>query len=347
MGRIRQWVQCVAALTALAVGTGGVLGPVQATAATAASTTARTTATKSTHKAQKKTKAPVQKKSRTSHARKTARAAPPVLSYGQQQGLRATPDPLSLKSSVALVVDQDTGEVLFSKNPQAVLPIASITKLMTALVVTEAELPLDEVLTITQDDVDVEKRSPSRLRVGTRLTRGEMMHLALMSSENRAAHALGRGYPGGLPAFVTAMNRKAQALEMTGTRYVDPTGLSSANQSNARDLAVLVEAAYEYDLIRTLSTSPEHYVAVGPRELRYRNSNRLVLSPQWSIGLQKTGYIAEAAGCLVMQAELAGRKLIMVLLDSAGHYSRIADAERLRHWLTGDANPATFVLPVS
>jgi D-alanyl-D-alanine endopeptidase (penicillin-binding protein 7) len=143
------------------------------------------------------------------------------------------------------------------------------------------------------------------------------------------------------------MNQKAHALGMDGTRYVDPTGLSSRNQSSARDLAVLVEAAYEYDLIRSLSTSPEHYVAVGPRELRYRNSNRLVLSPQWSIGLQKTGYIAEAAGCLVMQAELAGRKFIMVLLDSAGHYSRIADAERLRHWLTGDINPATFVSPVS
>lgn len=343
MGRIRQWVRFVAALTALAVATGGALAPVPASAATAS----KPATTKSTQKTQKKKKAPVKKKSRTSHTRKAVRAAPPVLSYGQLQGLRATPDPLSLKSSVALVVDQDTGKVLFSKNPQAVLPIASITKLMTALVVTEAELPLDEVLTVTQDDVDVEKHTSSRLRVGTRLTRGEMMHLALMSSENRAAHALGRSYPGGLPAFISAMNHKAQTLGMEGTRYVDPTGLSSRNQSNARDLAVLVEAAYEYDLIRALSTSPEHYVAVGPRELRYRNSNRLVSSPQWSIGLQKTGYIAEAAGCLVMQAELAGRKFIMVLLDSAGHYSRIADAERLRHWLTGDANPATFALPVS
>ncbi len=343
MGRIRQWVRFVAALTALAVATGGALAPVPASAATAS----KPATTKSAQKTQKKKKAPVKKKSRTSQTRKTVRAAPPVLSYGQLQGLRATPDPLSLKSSVALVVDQDTGKVLFSKNPQAVLPIASITKLMTALVVTEAELPLDEVLTVTQDDVDVEKHTSSRLRVGTRLTRGEMMHLALMSSENRAAHALGRSYPGGLPAFISAMNHKAQTLGMEGTRYVDPTGLSSRNQSNARDLAVLVEAAYEYDLIRALSTSPEHYVAVGPRELRYRNSNRLVSSPQWSIGLQKTGYIAEAAGCLVMQAELAGRKFIMVLLDSAGHYSRIADAERLRHWLTGDANPATFALPVS
>jgi D-alanyl-D-alanine endopeptidase (penicillin-binding protein 7) len=344
MGRIRHWARCVVALTALAVGTGGMLAPGQVTAATAA----KTSTAKSTQQAQKKKKkAPAKKTSKKPQTRKAARAAPEVLSYGQRQGLRTTPDPLSLKSSVALVVDQDTGEVIFSKNPQAVLPIASITKLMTALVVTEAELPLDEVLTVTQDDVDVEKHTSSRLRVGTRLTRGEMMHLALMSSENRAAHTLGRSYPGGLPAFVKAMNQKALALGMDGTRYVDPTGLSSRNQSSARDLAVLVEAAYEHDLIRTLSTSPEHYVAVGPRELRYRNSNRLVLSPQWSIGLQKTGYIAEAAGCLVMQAELAGRKLIMVLLDSAGHYSRIADAERLRHWITGDDNPATFASPVS
>ena len=340
MARIKQWVQCVAALTALAVGTGGALVPASATAATAS----KAAPAKSTQKGQKKTT--TGKTRRTSQARKTKHVAPPP-SYGQRLGLHATSDPLDLKSSVALVVDQDTDEVIFSKNPQAVLPIASITKLMTALVITEAHQPLDEVLTVTQDDVDTEKGSHSRLRVGTRLTRGEMMHLALMSSENRAAHALGRSYPGGLPAFVQAMNRKALDLGMTGTRYVDPTGLSSANQSSASDLALLVKAAYEYDLIRTLSTSPEHFVAVGPRELRFRNSNSLVRSPDWSIGLQKTGYITEAGRCLVMQAELGGRKLIMVLLDSAGRYSRVADAERLRHWLTADINAASFVRPAS
>ncbi|MBX3618387.1 MAG: D-alanyl-D-alanine endopeptidase [Rhizobacter sp.] len=254
-------------------------------------------------------------------------------SYGQIHGLHAATDPLALKSSVALVMDQDTNEVLFSKNSGAVLPIASLTKLMTALVVTEAKLPLDEVLTITQDDVDTEKWSSSRLKVGTQLTRGEMLHLALMSSENRAAHALGRFYPGGLDAFVAAMNRKAGELGMSDTRYVEPTGLSSHNQSSARDLATLVKAAHHYALIRELSTSPEYEVAVGRRQLQFHTTNRLVLSPRWDIGLQKTGYISEAGRCLVMQAKLAGRQLIMVFLDSAGKYSRIGDAERVRKWV--------------
>jgi len=225
------------------------------------------------------------------------------------------------------------------------LPIASITKLMTALIVTEAEQPLEQVLTITQADVDTLKGSPSRLRVGTRLSRGEMLHLALMSSENRAAHALGRNYPGGVQAFVAAMNRRALELGMTDTRFADPTGLSSGNQSNARDLAVLVKAANANSLIRSLSTSPVLYVAVGPRELYYRNSNRLVFSPQWSIGVQKTGFIREAGRCVVMQAQLADRQLIMVLLDSTGPEARIADAERLRRWITGDDTPATFLPP--
>ena len=213
------------------------------------------------------------------------------------------------------------------------LPIASLTKLMTSLVVVEANQPLDEVLTISEDDVDTEKNSGSRLRVGTELTRGEMLHLALMSSENRAAHALGRHYPGGLPAFVTAMNAKAHGLGMGATRYVEPTGLSSQNQSSATDLARLVNAAYQFPLIRELSISPEHAVAIGHRTLQFRNTNGLVRNPTWDIGLQKTGYISEAGRCLVMQAELAGRKLIMVFLDSAGKYSRQGDAERVRKWV--------------
>jgi len=260
-------------------------------------------------------------------------------SFGQLSGLHATPDALDLKSGVALVLDQDTNEVLFSKNSQAVLPIASLTKLMTALVVTEAKLPLDEVLTVSQDDVDTEKGSRSRLKVGTTLTRGEMLHLALMASENRAANALGRHYPGGLDAFVTAMNRKAGELGMADTRYVEPTGLSSRNQSSARDLAMLVRAAHEHQIIRELSTSVDHQVAVGNRQLQFRNTNGLVRNPTWEIGLQKTGYISEAGRCLVMQAHMAGRKLIMVFLDSAGKYSRIGDAERVRKWIV-DTTPA-------
>jgi len=255
-------------------------------------------------------------------------------SFGQMYGLHGTEDPLELKSSVALVIDQDTDQVLFSKNPQAVLPIASITKLMTAVVVTEAQLPLEEVLTVSQDDVDTEKGSHSRLTVGTQLTRGEMLHLALMSSENRAAHALGRYYPGGLPAFVEAMNRKALELGMAGTHYVEPTGLSSRNQSSAHDLTLLVKAAYEHPIIRELSTSREAQVAIGKRQMQFHSTNGLVRNPSWDIGLQKTGYISEAGRCVVMQAQMAGRRLIMVLLDSAGKYSRIGDAERLRKWLT-------------
>jgi D-alanyl-D-alanine endopeptidase (penicillin-binding protein 7) len=265
-------------------------------------------------------------------------------SFGQLAGLHATPDALDLKSSVALVLDQDTDEVLFSKNSEAVLPIASLTKLMTALVVTEASLPLDETLTVTQEDVDTEKHSGSRLRVGTQLSRGEMLHLALMSSENRAAHALGRHYPGGLDAFVNAMNLKAQALGMADTRYVEPTGLSSRNQSSARDLATLVKTAYTHQIIRDLSTSPEHQVAIGKRQMQFRNTNMLVRNPTWDIGLQKTGYISEAGRCLVMQAQMAGRKLIMVFLDSTGKYSRIGDAERVRKWIS-ETTPVVTAVP--
>lgn len=266
------------------------------------------------------------------------RVEPARPSVGQVLGLHGTDDPLDLKSSVALVLDQDTDEILFSKNPQAVLPIASITKLMTAIVVVEAGLPLNESVLITTDDIDTEKGSRSRLAVGTALSREELLHLALMASENRAAHALGRAYPGGLAAFVDAMNRKAIELGMVDTHYEEPTGLSSRNQSSARDLALLVKAAHGMPLIREMSTSTEYRVYAGERQLQFRNTNRLVNSPFWEIGLQKTGYIAEAGRCLVMQAQLAGRQLIMVFLDSAGRYARLNDAERVRRWLI-DAVP--------
>ena len=260
---------------------------------------------------------------------------PPVphLSFGELAGLRGTPDALDLKSSVALVVDQDTNQVLLRKNDSAVLPIASLTKLMTGLVMSEAQLPLDEMITIDQDDVDTEKHSRSRLKVGTTLSRGELLHLALMSSENRAAHALGRTFPGGISRFVNLMNARATMLGMRDTRYVEPTGLSSANQSSAVDLATLVGVAYNNALVREMSTSPSYELEVGDRLVQFNNTNRLVNSPQWDIGLQKTGYIAEAGQCLVMQARIAGRKLIMVFLDSAGKLSRIGDAERVRRWI--------------
>jgi D-alanyl-D-alanine endopeptidase (penicillin-binding protein 7) len=248
-------------------------------------------------------------------------------------GLHQSGDALDLRSSVALVIDQDTHEVLLRKNDQAVLPIASLTKLMTGLVISDANLSASEMIAITQEDVDTEKGSSSRLAVGSVLSRGDLLHLALMSSENRAAHALGRTYPGGMPSFVKAMNDRAQGLGMVSTRYVEPTGLSSRNQSSATDLAVLVGAAYNVPLLRELSTSPGREVAVGRRTLQYNTTNRLVKSPNWDIGLQKTGYISEAGQCLVMQTKVSGRKLIMVFLDSAGKLSRIADAERVRRWV--------------
>ena len=262
---------------------------------------------------------------------------PAIPSFGQLAGLHSAIDPLALKSSVALVIDQDTREVLFSKNEHAVLPIASLTKLMTGVIITGARLPMDEMITVTQDDVDTEKHSRSRLSVGTTLSRGEMLHLALMSSENRAAHALGRTYPGGMATFVSLMNAKAKMLGMNDTSYAEPTGLSSRNQSSAQDLASLVNAAHGDSVLRELTTSPGYQVAVGSRTLQFNNTNRLVKNPQWDIGLQKTGYINEAGQCLVMQTKIAGRKLIMVFLDSAGKLSRLGDAERVRRWV--ETNP--------
>jgi D-alanyl-D-alanine endopeptidase (penicillin-binding protein 7) len=271
--------------------------------------------------------------SKSSKKRPVAAATPARPSHGQLAGLHATPDELDLRSSVALVIDQETHEVLFQKNQTAVVPIASLTKLMTGIVISEAKLPMDEVITITQDDVDTEKGSGSRLRVGTRLTRGEALHLALMSSENRASHALGRTHPEGLSAFVAMMNAKAQLLGMHATTFVEPTGLSSRNQSSAHDLALLVNAASDDAALRDYSTSHGYQLAMGKHTLKYNNTNRLVKHPEWDIGLQKTGYISEAGQCLVMQARVAGRKLIMVFLDSAGKLSRIADAERVRRWV--------------
>ena len=277
--------------------------------------------------------------------RKKRIIVPATPSYGELAGLHAGQDPLQLKSSVALVMDQDTKEVLLRKNDQAVLPIASITKLMTGLLISEAHLPMDEMITITQADVDTEKGSSSRLAVGTELSRGELLHLALMASENRAAHSLGRTYPGGLANFVALMNEKAQSLGMHDTVYVEPTGLNSKNQSSARDLATLVNFAYGDATVRELTTSSSYQVEVGRRTLQFNTTNRLVKNPAWDIGVQKTGYISEAGQCLVMQAKIAGRKLIMVFLDSVGKLSRIADAERVRHWV--ESSPTLSRTPIA
>ncbi len=295
-------------------------------------------AAKRSAKATKSVRAPSTGKAAVAARRKgIVRTAAPIIpapqSFGQLAGLHAASDPLDLKSSVALVIDQDTREVLFSKNESAVLPIASLTKLMTGLLINEAHLPMDEMITITQDDVDTEKGSRSRLTVGSSLSRGELLHLALMSSENRAAHALGRTYPGGLQTFVGLMNAKARMLGMKDTKYAEPTGLSSHNQSSANDLALLVGAAYAEPTLRELTTSTGYEVDVGRRTLQFNNTNRLVKNPNWDIGLQKTGFINEAGQCLVMQAKIAGRKLIMVFLDSAGKLSRLGDAERVRRWV--------------
>ncbi len=241
---------------------------------------------------------------------------------------------LKLQSSAALVLDQESGEILYGKNATTIAPIASITKLMTAMVVLDANLDPAEKIQITQDDIDLLRGSHSRLRVGAVLTRDELLRLALMSSENRAASALGRSYPGGLDAFVRAMNLKAQLLGMTGSHFDDSTGLSSTNVSTAEDLATLVRAAHNYPQIREYTTSTGYAVHLGGRKpVAFHNTNRLVGSGAWDIGLSKTGFINEAGRCLVMQATLAGRAVIIVLLDSWGKYSRIGDANRIRKWL--------------
>jgi len=240
---------------------------------------------------------------------------------------------LPLHSSVALVVDQQSGEVLLDKNPREVLPIASITKLMTAMVVLDARQRLDEPLRITREDIDTLRHSGSRLRPGVKLTRGEMLQLALMASENRAANALGRHYPGGMPAFVSAMNAKAKMIGMHDSRFVEPTGLSSRNASNGHDLARLVREAWNYPLIRQYSVARSMSVRAGQQSLGYFNTNRLVSTQGWTVGLQKTGYISDAGNCLVMQARIDGRPLIFVLLDANGAMARFGDAQRIRSWL--------------
>ncbi len=239
----------------------------------------------------------------------------------------------ALRSSAALVFDTTHSAVLYSRHSDVAMPIASITKLMTALVVTEAGQPLDEELMVTADDISLGKVSFSRLLPGTRLTRGDLMHLALMSSENRAAHALGRNYPGGVSECVRAMNAKARELGMTSAHFVEPTGLSDENVASPEDLSKLVMAAAKVQTIREYSTDSEHDVQVGRRTMRFHNTDSLVSKADWDIVVQKTGYIAEAGRCLVMQTIIEGRTVVIVLLNSFGKRTRVADAARVRKWV--------------
>lgn len=267
-------------------------------------------------------------------------ATSPALAESQERTARKVKSAMAgqgvpdLKSSAALVIDQDAGRPLFAKNIDHVVPIASITKLMTAMVVIDAGLPLTEHIVISAADKDVIKGTRSRLRIGTVLTRGELLHVALMASENRAAEALSRVFPGGTTAFVAAMNQKAVELGMWRTRFVDATGLSSDNVSTAHDLSKMVAAAYRYPLIRDFTTDTGHTVRVANgQSMDYRNSNRLVSNREWQIGLSKTGYISEAGRCLVMQAKIAGKPVIIVLLDSWGKLTRLGDANRIKRWM--------------
>jgi len=251
-------------------------------------------------------------------------------------------DAPKLKSSAVLIVDAETGEVLYDKNAAAVVPIASITKLMTAVVVLDAGLPLDEPIEISREDLINTRtaRTVTPLNRGMTVTRDDLLRLALMASENRAAAALGRAYPGGLEAFVQAMNETAAELGMSDTRFVEPTGLSSENVSSAADLAKLVIAAKDYPLIREYSTAPSAEVHLGKRNVRFVNTNGLVRNTSWEIAVSKTGFIRQAGRCLVMQANMSARSVVIVLLDSVGKYTRVGDANRIRQWLElGDASP--------
>jgi D-alanyl-D-alanine endopeptidase (penicillin-binding protein 7) len=240
---------------------------------------------------------------------------------------------LAVRSASALVQDQASGVVLYEKNAGAIVPIASITKLMTAMVMLDANLPLAEELTIGKEDVDTIKGTRSRLKVGLQLSREEMLNLALMASENRAAASLSRNYPGGREAFVAAMNHKAQELGLADTHFYDPTGLTAANVSNARDLVKMVAAAREYPLIREFSTSPQREVVISGRPQVFHNTNSLVKSSSWDIDLSKTGYISEAGKCLVMEAWVNDKPTIIVLLDSWGKKTRLGDANRIKRML--------------
>jgi D-alanyl-D-alanine endopeptidase (penicillin-binding protein 7) len=288
---------------------------------------------------------PAAARAQTAPARTSqARPAPAQASRPQAGGARAAdssakpvPADPGLRSASVLILDKSDGSVMYSRRADEAAPIASISKLLTALVVRDAKQSLDEVLEVTAEDHDAGlafgKGAASRLTVGVKLTRGDLLHLALMASENRAAQCLGRNYPGGMTAFVAAMNAKALALGMTRSHFVEPSGLSSENVASAEDLAKLVMAAARDPIIRDYSTDPQHSVKVGRRLMEFHNTDSLVRNPGWDIVVQKTGYISEAGRCLVLQAVVGGRELVIVLLNSFGKYTRVADAVRVRRWV--------------
>lgn len=283
---------------------------------------------------QKTTARQAAKKTAAKKSSKTVRKARKVKSAAASSEQWQATQKLAVASSAALVVEQGRGgATLFEKNAEAVLPIASISKLMTAMVVLDGAPEMDEIITITDDDVDYLRGSRSRLRVGSRLTREDALLVALMSSENRAANALGRHYPGGMAAFVAAMNRKAAELGMYHSSFEEPTGLSSNNVATAHDLALMVSAAHQYPLIRDFSTTPSASISVSGHSLAYNNTNQLVKNSAWEIGVSKTGFIHEAGKCLVMQAMLAEKPVVIVLLDSSGKLTRIGDANRIKRWI--------------
>lgn len=313
----------------------GVASSFQVSAANNDSKTSKTSnsSPKKTTKVEVKKVAKSAKKSKTVRTTVT-RSSEPVAaarpSFATALGLRGQHDDLSLKSSVAMVVNQDTKDVYFEKNSSVSLPIASITKLMTAMVVLDSKLPLDETLVINAEDVNIYRTS--RLAGGTILTREEALLLSLMSSENRAAYTLGRNYPGGISAFIDAMNRKAKEIGMTHSHFADPTGLKSENVASAEDLARLLSAAYQYKVIRDFSTWPDLTMVIAKRPQKFLNTNRLVRAGDMNIGLQKTGFINAAGKCLVMQARVNNTPLLLIFLDSVGSQSRFADAVRVRDW---------------
>jgi len=309
----------------------------------------------------KSNKKSAKKNSKTAKPRQYVQVPPPLRAMREISAETLLDDEISIQSSAALVVDQKSGEALYAKNVDIPTAIASITKLMTAMVVLDAELDMGQEIVVNAEDVDRLKGTGSRLALGTRLTREELLHLALIASENRAASALSRSYPGGRPAFIAAMNRKARELGMKDSHFVDGTGLNSGNRATANDLVKMVDAAYRYPFIRESSGTGSYDVSVPgthvvkikengkvrkvhrpvQRHIAFNNTNSLTRNEEWDIGVSKTGYINEAGHCLVMQTRIADQRVIIVLLDSAGKWGRIGDAQRIRKWLEHDHHVAS------